>query len=220
LGEYATLREYMNLINTKRVIWVYYGANDIIDFNTEKNNKILLNYFNNKKFTQNLHLKQKIIDEILIESLSIYEKKYKSRFFKLYNLRVLTFGRWKNLLFNMLSYKISPTPLPSFQFEELFSKSKKFVESKSAKLYFVYLPDLLGEPYSMNKNTKFQHYQKVIQIIKDLNIPIIDLHVEFFEKQKDLLSFYPFRLPGGHFTESGYEQVANIIFNKIKEFEK
>ena len=133
---------------------------------------------------------------------------------------MLTFGRWKNLLFNMLSYKISPAPLPSFQFEELFSKSKKFVESKGAKLYFVYLPvyDALPD-YKNSKNTEFQHYQKVIQIIKDLNIPIIDLHVELFEKQKDPLSIYPFRLPG-HYTESAYELIANIIFNKIVEFEK
>ena len=54
----------------------------------------------------------------------------------------------------------------------------------------------------------------------DLNIPIIDLNVELFEKQKDPLSFYAFRLPGGHFNESGYELTANIIFNKIEEFEK
>ena len=56
LSKYATLREYMNLTNTRRVIWMHTEANDIYEFNKEKNNKILLNYFNNKKFTQNLHL--------------------------------------------------------------------------------------------------------------------------------------------------------------------
>ena len=42
----------------------------------------------------------------------------------------------------------------------------------------------------------------MIQIIKDLEIPFIDLNEELFQKHKDPLSLYPFR-SYGHFNELG-----------------
>ena len=50
------------------------------------------------------------------------------------------------------------------------------------------------------------------------NIPIIDIHEEAFKQHSDPLSFYPFGL-FGHYTEEGYNLIANTIIKKVHEFE-
>ena len=68
------------------------------------------------------------------------------------------------------------------------------------------------------KSGKFYHYEDVILTVKKLNIPVIDLHKELFQKHSDPLSLFPFRSPG-HFNELGYKLVAETIFNKIVDYE-
>ena len=58
LIQYAVLREYLNLVNTKRVIWIYYEENDLQDLIRELTSPILKNYLENKNFSKNLHFKQ------------------------------------------------------------------------------------------------------------------------------------------------------------------
>ena len=53
LVEYATLREYLHLKKTKRVLWIYY-ENDLPDLVRESKSKTLMEYLSNKNFTQNL----------------------------------------------------------------------------------------------------------------------------------------------------------------------
>ena len=58
LAEYATLREYLNP-NVKKVIWVYYEYNDLLDLRDEIKNRILRNYLVDINFSQNLKKRQK-----------------------------------------------------------------------------------------------------------------------------------------------------------------
>ena len=220
LSQHAILKEYTELINTKRIIWVYCDRNDLKDFYREKNIKILMNYFNKKEYTQNLIQKQSKIDEIIINSLSKKKEIYQFRFLKLYNLRIFLFGRLKNKFVNFINEK--PLQPPSNEFESLFKKVKELSESRGAKLYFVYLPSyedfIDNKNGKKNLNKKPKHYKKILKIIADQNIPIIDLHADFFEKQSDPSIFFPFELPG-HLTENGYNQISRVIFNSIKKFE-
>ena len=50
LRQYAVLREYLNS-NVKKIFWFYYEGNDLIDGEIEKDNKILMNYFNDLNFS-------------------------------------------------------------------------------------------------------------------------------------------------------------------------
>ena len=59
---------------------------------------------------------------------------------------------------------------------------------------------------------------KTLKIIRNLSIPIIDVHEEVFKKHTDPLSLFPFRLYG-HYTTEGYDLIANTIVKKIYEFE-
>ncbi len=56
LREYATLREYLPLTNSKKVLWFYSEVNDLTDLIKELNNNILLKYLEDRNFNQNLRL--------------------------------------------------------------------------------------------------------------------------------------------------------------------
>ena len=58
-----------------------------------------------------------------------------------------------------------------------------------------------------------------MQTATELDIPIIDVHMEMFDPHPDSLSLFPLRMAGGeslHYTAEGYQLVAEEIFNRIK----
>ena len=64
------------------------------------------------------------------------------------------------------------------EIKQIIKFSKNFVEQKGAKFYFVYIPDSARYQNKFSVDKKFYIYDKIIQIVEDLNIPIIDLHKE------------------------------------------
>jgi len=214
LVEYATLREYLPITNTKRVLWLYF-ENDLEGLKNELNNKILMNYYLDKNFTQNLIKKQDELD-IILQNLFIKLENQKKdqgkhfdylKFFKLYTLREMTIHR----IMSKKSYSNENFEID--EFEKIMSLSKELVKNNKAELYFIYLP--MYYRYSQNLNRKdFMNYDKVIEIIKNLNIPIIDIKKEVFDKHEDPLSLFPFRAEG-HYNELGYKLIAEEINSQI-----
>jgi lysophospholipase L1-like esterase len=224
LIEYATLREYLPLTKTERVLWIYYEGNDLLELSRELNNKILLKYLNNQNFTQNLYLKQGKIDTKRINDLKKSTKLLKKEnlnfsknenlnhlkfefinFLKLFNTRKLTIEK--------MFYGASPKDL-----KKILELSKKFAEINGAKFYFIYLPEYHRYIINLNINNNYKNYKKIIGIVESLNIPLIDIHKELFQSHNDPKSFFPFR-SYGHYNKLGYKMVAEIISNKIKGFE-
>ena len=211
LIEYATLREYLPIKKTKRVLWIYYEGSDLMNLASELKNPILLKYLTDENFSQNLISKQEIINKKLFleidnkikvekERLDNIKYYYFKRFIKLYSIREL----------------LLPTPT-SNKFKNVIKKSKEFANDNNSKFYFIYLPD---SRFLKNKNYRnSKNYEKVISIVNDLNIPIIDINKELFKDHEDPLSLFPFR-GAGHYNELGYKQVANAIFKRIKQIEK
>ena len=64
--------------------------------------------------------------------------------------------------------------------------------------------------YRISKNNL-----NVIKIIKDLEIPIINVYEELFLNHHDPLSLYPNR-NFGHYNELGYYEVAKTIITKLQ----
>ena len=222
LIELATLREYLPLTNTKKVLWFYKESRDKKSngrLNREINNFILQNYLNNKEFSQNLPLKQNEVDTKLKKilqkgSLGIQQRAKTNsllRIIKLSFLRRYTLER------------LNAPPVPSLnvileKFAEIISLSKSFTEKQNAKFYFVYLPHYPRYKNTKNNTNDFRNYGKVINIVKNLDIPIIDINKELFLTLEDPLSLYPFRLEG-HYNELGYRLVTETILKKIDEYE-
>ena len=199
LIEYSVLREYLN-VKVKNVLWIFYEGNDLINLNNELANKILQNYLEDMNFSQNLKLKQNLIDNILKGYLENKEKRKKfqfSEFIKLYKLRSL--------------FIPSPTQKPGPEFKKIIKLAKELTEANKANFYFVYLPTY----NRYNSSFDDASYIEIKKILKELKIPLIDIHRDLFEKEKNPKNLFPFGLPG-HYNIDGYNKTAKTIYNHIK----
>ena len=203
LIEYATLREYLNT-NVKKVLWIYYEGNDLINLINEKDNKFLINYLNDLNFTQNLKFKQNEIDDLAINVIIKKEKVSATfiskliQFIRITNTRILIFPPRE------------PAPVP--EFKKILQLTKKITNKSNSKLYFMYLPEY--RRYKINYDNT--NYNLVKNIVTELNIPFIDIHKEVFEKEQNPLKLFPFELPG-HYNVEGYKKVAEIIYKFTKD---
>jgi hypothetical protein len=218
LIELATVREYATHIKPEIVLWIYFERNDLEDLKKEKSDFLLMKYMN-EDFSQNLYFKQKNVDKKLKESILKAEREYKNKkllknkkiksynaFQKIIRLQIL---RDKMALDRGLDFGVDPL------FEKIISQAKSDINRWGGKLYFVYLPD--KERYTSNKAHDDNYLKRgtVIELIENLNIPVIDVHKDFFMKQNDPLSFYAHRIYG-HFNPEGYKKISEFIVEKIK----
>ena len=233
LIEFATLMEYAVPLEPKIVLWVYFEGNDIRNLKGSVKSSLLMQYLKKENFTQNLISRQDEINNVLI---NFQEKKLKEgdeatkkfrRFvtiLKLKNIRSL-FGLIHvpskdiriGTIIKKLFYKPPITDKDIMNlFTDILYKSNGVVSQWGGKLYFVYLSDY--DRYSMKKE-EFSRYLKnrdtVLNIVKKLEIPIIDAHTEVFAGQLEPLSLFPFGLHG-HYNARGYKLVANAIAKRLK----
>lgn len=207
LMQYASLREYLNP-NVKKVIWVYFEGNDLYDLNNELKNKILIKYFNDLSFNQNLKSNQNRIDRIAKKIISKKLPKTKDesllfKFSKLYYTRDLirlTLTPRTVLLDNKLELK------------KILKLTKDLIEKNNSKLFFVYLPNY-NRYTSKYVNT---NYDQIKKIIDELQIPFIDIHNEVFSKEQNPLNLFPFGI-NGHYNIEGYRKTAKVIYDYTRE---
>jgi len=210
--EYASLKEYYRP-NTKHILWFFYEANDLTDISGEINNKILRNYLDNENFSQNLKLKQKDIDKIFLNNIP---KKQYPNFSdsKLFSFLKMTKLRYKVKVF-LINIKLKKKRInnkePLNVFKKILHKTKSFSEKNNSKLYFVYLPRY--HRYKV-KNYNLKEYKLIKDILIEMNIPIIDLHKNVFEKEDNPLNLFPFAM-NGHYTVEGYNKIAKNIFKTV-----
>ena len=76
LKNYATLKEYINLLKIDKIFYFHTAANDLDDLKLELKNPILKNYLTNKNYLQNLSQLQEIIDKNLMIKTEMIIKKY------------------------------------------------------------------------------------------------------------------------------------------------
>ena len=216
LIEYATLREYLNK-PVKNIIWVYY-ENDLIDLHNELKNEILRNYIENNNFSQDLLSKQKKINSLnktLVEDLYRIEtntviQNKKDMKIKYKIIKFIRFNELKNLLISKFNTdQKNEISLPYNEFQKILEKVKQITLNKNINLYFVYLP---RNNYLSKENNP--QYKKIIKIIQELNINLIDLQKDFFEKINNPTKYYTFNI-GPHLNIIGYKEVSKFIFEKI-----
>ena len=207
LIEFATLREYMNN-NVKKVLWIYFEDNDLSGLHNEMSDKILMKYYDDPTFTQNLKFKQKEIDHLSVSFINKEKSKNKIKndkgilkvelinFIKITNLRVL----------------IYPPPQLTPRLKEILKLTKQLVNDNNSKLYFIYLPGYAR--YSTDYDNK--SYNLVKNIVNQLDIPFVDIPKEVFEKEKNPLNLFPFKM-NGHYTVDGYKKVSETIYNFTRD---
>ena len=215
LSEYVTLREYLPS-NVKNIIWVYFEGFDLMDLMNEKKNPILMKYLEDLQFSQSLieknNIKDRVVTKIIKKEFERISEKYNDdNNLKYKILKFVRLDKTKNSInFNSVaSHQIDQAIFK--EFELIMSLTKKLAFQNNSNLYFVYLPEYsrFVRKYD-NKN-----YEKIISIIDKLNINLIDLNKEIFEKEKNPLKYFPFGLDA-HFNPLGYKVISNTIYRQIK----
>jgi hypothetical protein len=219
LLELASLKEYGLEKRPKAVLWFYFERNDLEDLKIEKSNLMLMKYLN-EDFSQSLLTKQSEIDQrlkIYIQSAEkdlqegiLSTKKDSEKFLTFKKIIRLQILRDKMALDRGLNFGIDPL------FEKILVRARDLVNKNEGILYFVYLPD--KERYSNKKvkNDSYLQRSQVIELVNNLNIPIIDIHEEFFKKQVDPVDFFAHRIYG-HYSPDGYHRISEAIVKKVNE---
>ena len=83
---------------------------------------------------------------------------------------------------------MTPKQPPSKDFKKILQLAKEIVAKNNSKLYFVYLPSYYRYKNNFLSNyNRSSNYDKVVKIVNDLDIPLLDMNKDFFLKQKNLL---------------------------------
>jgi hypothetical protein len=210
LLELAGLSEYGKHLKPNIVLWLYYELNDLSDLETSKECRILREYLNDS-FSQNLLHRQNEIDKEYIAFYEQVRKRKETSFEKLtrFLVRFITLNDSRGRLKLLTKPLESQLPL----FETILEKAQNLTASWGGKLIFVYIPDYYR--YSYEKDDRYAYRNQVLEIVKKLDIPIIDFH-ETIEQQTDPLLLFPFRVHG-HFTEEGYALLAATIIGELQK---
>ena len=209
LIQHASLREYYPK-KVKKIIWFYYEGNDNLDFIKELKNEVLINYFKNFNFSQNLKNKQVSIDKIIDGILSnvSYEKNKDNKqklntiikYIKLYHLRAIFLKKKDTSLSNYTEFK------------KIFKMTKKLASINDSRLYFVYLPSI--DRYN-SENFSNENFYKIKNIIDDLKINFIDIDKKVFKKEKEPIDLFADKL-FIHYNAEGYKKITSAIYQSTK----
>jgi hypothetical protein len=222
LTELASLKEYGEFLRPKKVLWIYYEGNDLAgDLDDEKNNPLLMQYLQDG-FSQDLIDQQEEIDSRLLDYIKKTKKedeiKAKENAEK---EAILVKTKWIRL---GAIREIIDVDLPSYNddnvnidplFSYILAKAKKRIEIQGGKLYFVYLPGF-ARYNNVVDNDNFRKRTNIIDLVKKLNIPVIDIHQEVFSINNEPLNLFPLRI-SGHYNAEGFDKVArSIVVNTMK----
>jgi len=218
LLELATMKEYGRYVKPKNVLWIYFEGNDLENLEAETKSPILLKYLN-PDFSQNLINRQLEIDLVLNKYIQsqIKELVIDTNVENILNIIKLRHLRQKFNIINLLetTHQVNPSfPL----FKQILEQAKKLTLSWGGNFYFVYLPSWERYATDIDQDTLYYRNQ-VLSIVKELNIPIIDIHKKVFINHPDPLSVFPFKL-NLHYNSEGYRLVANAISQYFKDHHK
>ena len=228
LNEFGFEKKPTNII-------INYYENDLKDITQEKKSQHLLNYLKDN-YTQNLKYKQNHKNELMNDVINNLNKQminasgnvgkiklYKEmgidikklskedikiiKFLKLRNLR-------KTISISLTIFKEDDLKSNYEIFEQIISKIKTN-KDENTNLYFVFLPSLDRYHFKTKNDDEYRNKKDILDIVKKIGIPVIDIHEEFFKKQKDPKKFFPFKREV-HYTPEGYKQISKIIFEKIQ----
>lgn len=218
LIELAILKEYL-IKDTTNVIWFFYEGNDLQDLSDTYDSEHLNKYLYENDYKQFLTLKQMQIDElnfqVLKEFINYFEDKQKKS--KRNNfLRFLRLDKTKKVIKDIFSEErpIQINDKVFLKLKEIIKEAENFSKKNGSNFYFVYLPSFQSFE---NETSNFHKIQKdkIVSILDELNIKLIDIKKELIKNNVDYRNIFPFGF-SGHFNKNGYDIIANIISKSIK----
>lgn len=220
LAEYATFLEFVEKKKPQKVYWFFYEGNDLTkDIRYEKKIPILMDYFLKDKtqgliYKQDLvdnYIKKKILNEINLKekviktSKSVNQKTvilnidnflHKTKFLRLWGTRTL-------IKHTFVNEDVDPI------FKKILEKTNTKIKEWDGEMIFIYLPEEMRYKNKFNfhfAKDNFRNKKNIINLVKSLNIKLIDIDSTIFRKQEDPLALF-----NNHYTEEGYNLIVNEI---------
>jgi hypothetical protein len=230
----AQIKEYLPAFKPKIVLWFYYEGNDLSNLKIEQQSRLLRRYLEDG-FTQNLLDRQADIDRAITEYVTAGETAELARLSTqgketdYFNDVLLT------MKFTALRTRLSllrddfvdddfVNDSPEYGLlRDTLSHANTTVRSWGGTLCFVYLPSwssLATPPHptevAIPSEPDIQGRARVLAIVNDLHLPLVDLYPAF-RAERDPLAFFPFRR-WGHYNEEGHRFVGNVLRNALRAF--
>lgn len=224
LIELAILTEYASAVRPRVVLWLYFEENDQYNLDREQTFPFFLQYLD-PKFKLGLFDQQHKIDSMLLEPfLAEAQAAVESEEEKRRQQEGARRQKWAKIL--RLYYlrtrlgvnkPASPpsTPPPSELFSKILAEARNRVRAWGGRMYFVYIPDYTRYNQTHQNHDLVFHRAEVLETVRKLGIPIIDVHV-ILSHHPDPLSLYPLRVHG-HFNAQGYRLIAQYLLQSIDE---
>jgi hypothetical protein len=206
----ASIREYVAPLRPETVLWLHYDGNDLYNLEAELQQPFLLRY-RAPEYRQGLIERQSEIDSVLrkVSSTDALRQGQRRELLQQFLKGLKLFQLRKRFSLRTESRdRIAEQTLATFQ--SILAQAQREIDTSGGRLFFVYLP----HRDKFNGVPRDYRREELLRIVDELKLPLIDVEAEF-RKYPDPATFYPFRR-GGHFTPAGYELVANIVLQKLK----
>jgi PAS domain-containing protein len=224
----AALTEYLPAVKPNVVLWFFFEGNDFAELSKESKSTLLRQYVGDN-FNQGLVDRQAEIDQALIQYVERemgreLAKKGEAakgdgesdeswyRFRTL--LEVLKLTRLRRTLGLVHGRAVEDSEGWYSQeqltlFRSILLQAKHLVAEWDGTLHFVYLP--ARDRYA---NAQDYHRQEVLDVVKQIGVPIIDVHARF-QRESDPMKLFPFGR-FGHYNEEGNRLVAEEVLRFIR----
>src|SRR5262245_881624 len=229
----ATLKEYLPAVKPRTVLWFYYEGNDLSNLTWEAQQPVLMRYLVDN-FSQGLLDRQPVIDQALRAYLETEMERgeWSRRLTAMWDylrapgnvaglLRSATglnhMRRAFGLVYGATSAD-STQPVRSNDYSDVaadvfprvMAHAQSTVGEWAGKLYFVYLPE-----WSVNQQVIREDREAVLDVVRRLQIPIIDVK-RAFQAHEDPSSLFSLRMPG-HYNEAGHQLVAAEVLRGLSQ---
>ena len=220
LTEFAILKEYAPLKNTKNVFWFLNMKNDFLDLENEIRDNILKKYLSKKNFSQNLKYlgdseKFREVKKSTIEDeINMYKNSRKNRI-----LGIITFNnaryyfKLKNKIVKMHNLDLQKEIKINI-YLEIVDNTISYLKENNINLYIVFTPLNIfysNQKHIINKDMKSQ----IVNYLVSRNIKYIDLDVEILKKKIDKKNIFISDKPRSSFNETGHKFISDIIFKQL-----
>ena len=215
LFELAALREYLQPLRPRIVLWAFFVGNDLNEnLPVEVLSPLLNRYLSDDNFSQDLiHrspeiavLLRRYLDENLTAAMNRVDNPYENL------LRYVSLDRVREFVGLgpiQIGYNLSSTQEELDLFAKILQKARDRVEGWGGKFYLVYLPE--SDRYLSkfgNSSVRQAIYRGVKEIAEREHIPMIDVAAALAEDPSPG-TFYAY--PGSHFNAKGYKAAGEAI---------
>ncbi|MBF0153765.1 MAG: hypothetical protein HQL64_08505 [Magnetococcales bacterium] len=210
LFDLAALKEYAESKRPRTVLWLYFEGNDLSDdLPFEKSIPTLMNYLQ-PGFTQNLLHRQTEIDGRLGKYVEqrIHDEAENPHRPVSATREIVFLHILRTILYETYKQRIIVDPI----FSDILTQARDRATAWGGRLYFVYLPDFDRYKKMIVNHDDYKKRAEVTNLVKALQIPILDMHQEVFANHPDRFSLFPYQdIKTAHYNARGYAEVARAI---------